>query len=178
MLKQTQLILIINIVGGVLVLGGYAWGLITHPYTRDSIWGGIPESWKPYYTISMFFAAAGYLTLLYYLTFAEGQTIKPLDGKYGMEFFIFLYTIYLILAALWMPSTFKVLESGNSNWWFLVQFSLWGVALSTLLMTVGLFMADNISNPSLHKWATLGSVYVTFHCLVLDAWLWTGKFPQ
>jgi len=112
-----------------------------------------------------------------YLTFAEGQTIKPLDGKYGMEFFIFLYTIYLILAALWMPSTFKVLESGNSNWWFLVQFSLWGVALSTLLMTLGLFMADNISNPSLHKWATLGSVYVTFHCLVLDAWLWTGKFP-
>ncbi len=91
MLKQTQLILIINIVGGVLVLGGYAWGLITHPYIRDSIWGGIPESWKPYYTISMFFAVAGYLTLLYYLTFAEGQTIKPLDGKYGMEFFIFLY---------------------------------------------------------------------------------------
>lgn len=118
------------------------------------------------------------MTLLYYLTFAEGQTIEPLHGKYGMEFFIVLFTIFLILAVMWMPSTFKVLESGNSNWWFVVQFSLWGVALSTLMMTVGLCMANNITNLSLHQWATVGSVYVTFHCLVLDAWLWTSKFPQ
>lgn len=178
MIKQTQLILIINIVGGALVLGGYAWGLITHPETRAELWGGIPESWKAYYTISMFLAAAGYLIFFYYIVFAEGKTIKPFNGTFDLNFFTLLFACFLILAAAWMPSTFYVLENGNSYWWILVQFSLWGVALSVLLLTFGLITAENISNPSMHKWAVIGSAYVSFHCLVMDAWLWTSKFPQ
>lgn len=115
MIKQTQLIIIINIVGGALVLGGYAWGLITHPETRAGLWGGIPESWKVYYTVSMFLAAAGYLTFFYYIVFAEGQTVKPFNGAFDLNFFTVLFATYLLLAAAWMATKEAELIEGDEE---------------------------------------------------------------
>jgi len=61
---------LINVVGGILVLGSYAHGLITHPASRDAIWGGVPETIKPLYTANMLFAAAGYLAFTYFVMFS------------------------------------------------------------------------------------------------------------
>ena len=44
---QTQL-LIINFIGGIAVLGGYVVALINHPHTRNDLWGGVPESLRPW----------------------------------------------------------------------------------------------------------------------------------
>ena len=38
---QTQF-LWVNIIGGIAVLGGYIFALLSHPETRSDLWGGVP----------------------------------------------------------------------------------------------------------------------------------------
>ena len=40
---QNQL-MIINIIGGLFVLGGYVYALINNPTNRIQLWGGVPAS--------------------------------------------------------------------------------------------------------------------------------------
>ena len=47
---QTQFLLI-NIIGGIAVLGGYVIALINHPETRNQLWGGVPENLRFWITI-------------------------------------------------------------------------------------------------------------------------------
>ena len=42
---QTQF-LWINIIGGIAVLGGYIFALLSHPETRSDLWGGVPIQWR------------------------------------------------------------------------------------------------------------------------------------
>ena len=70
-IKKQTLFLWVNIIGGIAVLGGYAYALAINPETRNALWGGIPESWKPLYTFSMFTSAIGYLYAIYYLVFTN-----------------------------------------------------------------------------------------------------------
>jgi len=42
--------LLVNVIGGVSVLGSYAWGIATHPETAGDLWGSIPASVIPLYT--------------------------------------------------------------------------------------------------------------------------------
>ncbi len=58
--------LAINVVGGVAVLGSYVHGLVTHPETRNALWGTIPEELKAVYGVTMWLAAGGYFFFSYY----------------------------------------------------------------------------------------------------------------
>ncbi len=174
---RTQFI-IINLIGGIAVLGGYAYALINHPDTRNDLWVGIPESWKPFYVVSMFAAAFGYLIAMYYLIFKGGLANKFFWGKTDVSIMTILLVLFLLSAAMWIHSTFAYLESPGSGTWTMVQIELRTTAIAILLFTVGLATASEISHSSLHRWAVSGLFYLTFHCLVLDAILWTMKFSK
>ena len=67
---QTQF-LIINIIGGIAVLGGYVIALVNHPDTRSELWGGVPENLRFWITSFMFISAFGYCLAMYYLIFQD-----------------------------------------------------------------------------------------------------------
>ena len=51
---------LLNLVGGSAVLASYAWGFAERGETVGELWGGIPESLRPFYTLNMLLAAGGY----------------------------------------------------------------------------------------------------------------------
>ena len=63
------ILLIINVIGGVAVLGSYVLGLRAHPNGTDALWGGVPQAIRPFYGIWMLFAAAGYFAFTLFLLF-------------------------------------------------------------------------------------------------------------
>ena len=72
----------INVIGGVAVLGSYAHGIWTHPEITGEVWGGVPEWLKPFYTVSMLTAAAGYLAFTYFLFFR----VEPDEARVADRF--------------------------------------------------------------------------------------------
>ena len=81
---QTQFLLI-NIIGGIAVLGGYAIALINNPETRNQLWGGVPENLRLWITAFMFISAFGYCFAMYYLIFDEGLSLGFFWGKYDLS---------------------------------------------------------------------------------------------
>lgn len=57
MATQQVILLVINVLGGVAVIGSYILGFLTHPESRDALWGGVPGWLRPFYGISMILSA-------------------------------------------------------------------------------------------------------------------------
>ena len=88
---QSQ-VLWINIIGGILVLGGYIYALIQHPNTRSDLWGGVPEEWRMWIVSSMFFAAFGYCYAMKYMIINDGLSLGFFWGKFDAGKICLLYT--------------------------------------------------------------------------------------
>ena len=78
---------------------------------------------------------------------------------------------------MWIHSTFSYLELPSANSWNMVRIELWCTALSILFMTIGLATAKGIKNTRIHRISVIGLSAISFHCLFLDAILWTSYFP-
>ena len=59
MKKKLYIFILINLIGGTAVLGSYIHGLSTQLELRGLLWGQVPETIRPYYTICMIFATIG-----------------------------------------------------------------------------------------------------------------------
>ena len=87
---QKKTWLAINAVGGAAVLGSYVHGLLTHPETRNELWGSIPPELQAVYGVTMWLAAGGYFFFSYYFllrTEAERLRIKVEKLEYQLEHF-------------------------------------------------------------------------------------------
>ena len=168
----------INIIGGLSVLGGYVYALLDHPVLRAQIWGGVPETWRPWITLFMFFSGFGYCYGMYYLIFKEGLDLKFFGGKYDASIMRTLLILFLVSASMWIHSTFNYLELPNANSLNMIRIELWCTALSILFMTIGLGTANGINSSRTHKKSVFGLGVISFHCLFLDAILWTSYFPK
>jgi|TARA_B100001142_G_scaffold219604_1_gene217798 hypothetical protein len=173
---QTQFLLI-NIFGGIAVLGGYVIALINNPETRNELWGGVPENLRLWITAFMFISAFGYCFAMYYLIFDEGLSLDFFWGKFDYKLIRILLIIFLLTAALWIHTTFLYIESGSKFHWGLVQFELWLTGVSVFLIMLGIASATKVENSNLHFYSIIGLSTISFHCLILDAFLWLNKFP-
>ncbi len=173
---QTQFLLI-NIIGGIAVLGGYVIALINHPETRNELWGGVPENLRFWITIFMFISAFGYCFAMYYLIFDEGLFLNFFWGKFDYKLIKILLIIFLLTAALWIHTAFIYIESGSKLYWNFVQLELWLTGISAFLIMIGIATAIGVKNSNLHLYSILGLSAISFHCLALDAFLWLNKFP-
>ena len=72
MTSHQTVFLIINMIGGIAVLGSYVIGLGMFPEYREALWGGVKGNLKTSITISMLFAAVGYLAFCYISLFQNG----------------------------------------------------------------------------------------------------------
>jgi hypothetical protein len=171
------LLILINLVGGSLVLGSYALGILTHPDAGQTLWGGVPQSIRPFYTVFMFLAASGYFAFTCFILFRLNPQEARVAGRFGFGLFNALYAAILIPSALWMPLTFLAVEQSS-----LVL--LWAVRLVLVVVgaaSVGLFAALWKVEPRhpmwAHRLALLGMAGFCIQTALLDAILW-GVFFQ
>jgi hypothetical protein len=168
---------LINVAGGILVLGSYAYGLITHPANRDAIWGGVPETIKPLYTANMLLAAAGYLAFTYFVLFRLSPDNAQLADLAGYKVFYIIYALILVFSALWMPLTYAALgHPGSSIYYWAVRVILAIVGLASLaLLGVLLYLHSSESSPT-YWLAVAGAVFFCIQTALLDGTVWSIFF--
>lgn len=167
----------VQIVGGVAVLGSYAWSIATHD-NPNAAWGGIPESAKPVYTVSMFAAAAGYLTFTFYFFFRVDPSRATVGGRPAFPVFTLLYVAALAASALWMPLTLEMVDRPNDALWLAIRI----VLAVTGIASIGLIWAIYVVEPrgsNAWRWAAvIGAVAFTWQTAVLDAAVWPAYFSS
>tara|TARA_B100000945_G_scaffold319137_1_gene325681 strand:- start:2372 stop:2902 length:531 start_codon:yes stop_codon:yes gene_type:complete len=169
--------LLINICGGILVVGGYAIGLSLYPEYNEALWGGVQGTLRNLFMISMIPAALGYLTFCYIVIFKDSIEILSNKGFLGKNTVAILITLFLLSAACWMPTLIAYIHTQNTNWWLLSVLSLWITAISILILTrtIASTPTTKLSNAS-KTISVIGLAYITFHCLFVDAIVWVYMF--
>lgn len=171
-----NLLLVVNLVGGIAVLGSYGWGIATHPAPGPALWGAVPAAWRSWYGLSMIPAALGYIAFASYLLFRVDPDATRL--ALGLPYAALLVPFLLILvpSALWMPLTLRFAEAGGEGLWWAIRIGLWTTAFGALL--AGLAVATVTPRVATLHWgaAVAGTVFFFFQTGVLDAILWVATF--
>ena len=167
----------INILGGSAVLGSYAYGLAANPLTRGEVWGGVPESLRPLYTLSMLLAAAGYFAFSYFVFFRVDPDTTRIGGRFGFRAFHGIYGLILAPSALWMPLTFAMLESQSVPLWWAIRLVLAAVGIGSLGLVAALLSVRPPGAAFARRLALAGSAAFFFQTAILDALLWPAFFP-
>ncbi len=170
--KSKMLALITVLAGGVLVLASYIRGLITDPARASALWGGVPETWLPLYTISMVLAAVGYLLFTFFLFFRAHELGIFIDFRRVW----LAYVAILVPSALWMPLTIEMVTSPSPSTWAMIRLMLTLVALGGLALVITLVRVKPRSRDWSYWAALIGSVVFFLHTAVLDAILWPVLF--
>lgn len=167
----------LNVIGGVAVLGSYVVGLATHPESRGAVWGGVPESLQPLYTVCMFLAAGGYFLFTPYVFFTLDPGRVRVFGRFGFGAFSFLYAAILIPSALWMPLTFRMVAEPDASLWLAIRIVLLVVGLASVALIVALQTARPEGSKLRKVAALVGAAAFSFQTAVLDALVWPVYFP-
>jgi hypothetical protein len=173
---QKWLMVVINIVGGIAVLGSYALGILTHPNAGQILWAGVPQSIRPFYTAGMLLAALGYFAFTYFILFRLDPQATRVTHRFGFGLFNTLYALILFPSALWMPLTFLAVERSGLAIYWLVRLVLAVVGIAS----VGLFVALLKVTPPRPLWAQrlalVGSAAFLIQTAILDAIVWGAFF--
>jgi len=170
------ILLIINIVGGIAVLGSYIFGLQAQIGGARALWGNVPENIRPVYGISMIISALGYFAFLYFILFKLVPEDVTIAGKIGFSLFYWIFLAMLIPSALWMPLTNVYLSNPGTGIWLLVRTVLAIVGLASIALVWAL-LTLNIKTPEIPYWLAVGgSCYFAFHTAILDTILWAAMF--
>jgi len=166
----------LNVVGGAAVLGSYAFELTRHPGSAGSLWGGVPASLVPLYTINMFVAAAGYFPFswFFYAQLAPGRGRE--GDPPGLATLHLLYAMILIPSALWLPLTFAMLESPTLVLWWTIRIVLFSVGIGSLGLLVAIARTPSPKGLVPRAVAMLGILPFAFQTAVLDALVWPAFF--
>ena len=172
---QKKAWLAINIVGGVAVLGSYVHGLVTHPETRNALWGTIPEELKAVYGVTMWLAAGGYFFFSYYfLVRTDAASVR--FGRLGFGLVNALYALVMLASALWMPLTFAYLENPSPAAWLLVRADLLAVGVGSVGLMVALFTMKPRAQGVAGVLALLGLLLFALQTAFLDPLVWPQFF--
>jgi len=177
--SQQILLGAINVVGGIAVLGSYAYGIWAKPATRGDLWGGVPEGLKPLYVVSMLLAALGYLAFTYYILFRLEPDHVQIADRFGFVVFPVIYGIILAFSALWMPLTVAMLEHPGTGLWVAIRLTLAAVGLASLGLLLALLA---LNRGVLEPWgpyywlAVAGSAAFCLQTTVLDMLVWPAFF--
>lgn len=170
------ILLAVNVVGGIAVLGSYAWGFVAHPDVVAGLWGDMPSWAIPGYTGSMPFAAAGWLTTLAFLGGRADPSTVSVLGRYGYGWFVVSMALVLTASSAWMPLCVAALETGETAWLPLIQFDLALTALGSLAILGGLATMAPRTPRSWWLGSVGGMVAFCWQTVVLDALVWPRFF--
>ena len=173
---QQIILLIINILGGIVVIGSYVFGLNAQGGGANVLWGGVPANIRPVYTVSMILSALGYFAFLYYIFFRLDPAQISIAGVSGFTLFYVIFLLILIPSALWMPLTNVYVGNPGTGMWILVRTVLALVGLASIALLWALLTLHG-KVPGVSYWlAVVGSGYFAFHTAILDAIVWAALF--
>ena len=176
-LRGRASLLVLNVLGGLAVLGSYAHGLATHPGMGDAVWGGVPLALRPLYTVNMLLAAAGYFAFSHFVFFRLDPRGTRIGARFGYGFFHVAYALILIPSALWMPLTFAMLESPGPALWLSIRAVLALVGAGSLALIFAVCVAGPADAPWSRRAAVAGALFFCLQTALLDALVWPAYFP-
>jgi hypothetical protein len=170
--------LAINVLGGIAVLGSYAHGLLTHPQTRDLLWGDMPGPLQDVYGVTMWLATAGYLVFMHFVLFRVDPAEAQVGKQFGFGVINACCAAVVVASALWMPLTFVYLASPSTALWMLIRSDLIVVGIGAVGLIVSLF---NLS-PRPTGWVgvvtTVALLLFALQTAFLDPFVWPSFFPR
>jgi len=167
--------LLVNVIGGVAVLGSYAWGIATHPESAGALWGTLPDAVIPFYTGCMPFAAVGYLTVFAFLLAQPPEAVRFAGGP-AFPWFLGSHAVFLLASTLWMPLCFAALDGPNPGLLPLIQVVLAVAGGAAMVHIIWLLRLVESPRPRLRKAAVVGAVFLMVQCTILDALIWPRFF--
>ncbi len=178
-MDTTQIILLLmNITGGVAVIGSYILWLQKSPGGANALWGGVSARLRPVYTVSMILSAIGYLAVFYYLLFEPAPDEVEIGGGLGFVWFIPIVVLMLFPSALWMPLSSLYVDKPSSGAWIAVRTVLFVVGLASIALAWALLTLKPNDGNVAYWIAAVGSCYFAFHTFILDALLWAALFRR
>ena len=175
---QQIILLIINIIGGVAVIGSYVIGLRGQSGGADVLWGGVPTSIRPVYGVSMILSALGYFAFLYFILFRLVPDEVSIGGRFGFSLFFAIFVVMLIPSALWMPLTNVYVGNSSTGTWIAVRTVLVLVGLASIGLVWALLGLQARNHGVAYWLAVAGSGYFAFHTAILDAIVWAALFRR
>jgi hypothetical protein len=172
------ILLIINIVGGVAVIGSYILGLRGESRGANALWGGVPTRIRPVYTVSMILSAIGYLASLYFIFFELVPEDVEIGGRFGFVLFIPIIVLMLFPSALWMPLSNLYVDKPKTGTWIAVRTVLFIVGLASIALAWAFFALEPNDRGVAYWFAVVGSCYFAFHTFILDAIVWAALFRR
>ena len=168
---------VINIIGGILVIGSYLQGARANPGLVGEAWGNVPASIKPIYVVSMLTAATGYFAFSYFVIFRLDPAEVAAVNSFSYPMFILAYALILFPSAMWMPLTFAMLEKPSRILWWAIRVTLFIVGIGSLGL-LALLLILNHDEPTWLFWlAVAGAILFCIQTAVLDALVWPIYFP-
>ncbi len=175
MKRQRLILLLINILGGGVVVRSYFLG-IEGGTSGAILWGGVPESVRPVYYASMIISAVGYLAILYFLLVRALPDETIISGRFGYSLFYPIFLFILIPSAFWMPLANLYASEPTPGVWIAIRVVLAVVGLAAIALTWAL-LALRPRNRGVSYWAAVvGAGYFAFHTFILDAIVWASLF--
>jgi hypothetical protein len=176
MSTQHIILLVINILGGIAVIGSYIFGLNAQAGGANALWGGVPANIRLVYGISMILAALGYFAFSYFIFFRLVPGEVSVAGRFGFSLFYAIFLVILIPSALWMPLTNLYVTNPSTGMWIGVRTVLAIVGLASIALVWALLSLQT-KVPHISYWlAVAGSAYFAFHTAILDAIVWAALF--
>ncbi len=172
---QRRNLLLLNLVGGVAVLGSYAALLSSRPNAGALLWGDVPETWRPLYTVSMLGATAGYFMVAQFLFFRVDPATARV-GRFSYRALHGIFALILLPSALWMPLTFAYVDAPSGGLFLGIRVVLALVGVGSACLTAALVSLRDHGPRGSWRVALLGSGLFFFQTGVLDALVWTHFF--
>ena len=175
MSSTKRLLILVNFFGGIAVLGSYAWGLSTYPELRSALWGGVPESIRPAYTVNMVLATFGWLLLAYHLL--RGTDKMRVGSRPAHLLFAIIQMLILIPSAFWMPLTLVVIQNGGALAWTMTRICLALVGVGSVLQVWAAWGLEPRPKTTAGRTLLIGGVIAfAVQTAVLDAIVWPEYF--
>lgn len=175
--SRKAMLVLVNVVGGVAVLGSYAHGLASNPNAGEVLWGGVPLALRPLYTVSMLLAAVGYFPFTAYLLFGVDAERMRIAGRLGYGWFVLLYALILGPSALWMPLTLVIRDGWSPALWIVIRLVLALVGIGSLALLAALLTLTPRRHGATYAMAVAGAVAFCVQTALLDACVWPAFFP-
>ena len=173
--KSKTFLFIVNLVGGIAVLGSYVYGLASHPGQGAMLWGAVPESVRGPYTAMMFPAALGYLTMFSFLMTAETEYLEEhLWG--GLGRFNLMVALFLLSAASWMPACWYGIDKGLAWMVWPIQGVLAVTGLTAVFFVWQLLQLPQTPRPRFRMAAVIGAGFLSIQCTLIDGLIWPRFF--
>ena len=128
------ILLIINIIGGIAVIGSYIYGLNAQSGEANVLWGGVPANIRPVYVVSMILSALGYFAFLYFIMFRLTPSEVKIASLFNYSLFYSIFLLILIPSAFWMPLTNVYVGNPGTGTWISIRTVLFLVGLASIAL--------------------------------------------